>query len=208
MNKWSLLITMSMTNFMLTYFSTALFIDRCALIWVSFFNPIKSWNDGEFLEARFKIEFTLWWFGNVQLLILVPSYKCFYITIYNYSSVDKLLEMNVISLKFSYVWLEKIKIKEKFPKRGEPLKLRIKLPEDGKIKSTYPSFRPIYTPDVDNISGTISSVIGSYFSHSFIGDYLSSRLVHRILLCPNRTKSVPVCAVWKIFNPGNIFHQV
>ena len=53
--------------------------------------------------------------------------------------------------------------------RGEPLKLRIKLPEDGKIKSTYPSFHPIYTPVVDNISGTISSVIGNYFSHSFIG---------------------------------------
>ena len=74
--------------------------------------------------------------------------------------------------------------------RGEPLKLRIKLPEDGKIKSTYPSFHPIYTPVVDNISGTISSVIGNYFSHSFIGDYFSSRLVYRILLCPNRTKSV------------------
>ena len=125
MNKWSLilLIVMSMTNFMLTYFSTALFIDRCAHKWVSFFNPIKSWNDGEFLEARFKIEFvwwlkvTLWWFGNVQLLILVPSYKCFYITIYNYSRVDKfqnVLEMNVISMKFSYVWLEKLELKKSF----------------------------------------------------------------------------------------------
>ncbi|XP_063681760.1 uncharacterized protein LOC134816718 [Bolinopsis microptera] len=47
----------------------------------------------------------------------------------------------------------------KYPKHGGLVKRQIKLPEDGKTNSSYPSFHPIYTPLLDNISGTISSAI-------------------------------------------------
>ncbi|KAL5263089.1 hypothetical protein ACHWQZ_G008483 [Mnemiopsis leidyi] len=49
---------------------------------------------------------------------------------------------------------------KKCPKAGIPLKQHVKItPRNEKIKTPYRSFHPIYTPLIDNVSGTISSAI-------------------------------------------------